>query len=375
MKAIIANEIPADFLQSLVDQEATGRLTVQNPLDELVTWQVYLGKGKIHFANSGVGSLERVKYLLGNYLVRNNISLPQHIDDDYKYLCDLRKKGVFSFQQTRSILTQFTQEALVHVLALPKTQCSFNQDEGLKDLFLNLDLDKTIQSVEHKIRYWRELHFQINSPFQRPLVEDWQEVKSLLSLNSRYGEQQCQKLLEGLKNLSCLYELARTTNSSVLELALSLQSQIKTGEITMLPYQEITVNKNLPVVVSVNNRPHVQKVVQRILGQKGFKVVCVDNPCHALAAAISHSPQLILIDAEMPEISGYELCGLLRKSSAVKQTPILLLSQSYGVMEQIQARLAKATGQINKQFLSQELTQIKKNDLVSVPTPSFALSA
>ncbi|AIE72542.2 response regulator [Synechocystis sp. PCC 6714] len=368
MTTLITKQVPSQFLQTLIAENATGRLMVHNPMDELVTWQVYLGKGKINFANSGVGSIQRVQYLLGNYLNKNKISLPPQITDDYKYICELWKKEVFSFQQTRSILTQFTQEALVQFLALPSAECSFNQDDSLKDLFLNLDLDKTIQSVEHKIRYWGELHPHISSPFQRPLVENWQEIKAMLNLSHRRSEQWCEQLLDGLKNLSCLYELARKTNSSALELALFLHPQIKSGEIKMLAYQELSVdNYNLPVVISVNNRPSVQEVVRQTLGQRGFKVVCIDDPCHALAAAISHNPQLILIDAEMPEISGYELCRLLRKSSAVRETPIILLNQNDGVMEQIQGRLAKASGQINKQFLSQQLLQVRKDYLNSPP--------
>jgi twitching motility two-component system response regulator PilG len=368
MTAVITRQIPSEFLQTLIKEKATGRLTVQNPLDELVTWQVYLGKGKINFANSGVGGMQRVRYLLGNYLNENKISLPPQITDDYKYICDLWKEEIISFQQTRSILTQFAQEALVHFLAIPVTQCYFDQDDSIKDLFLNLELARTTQSVEHKIRYWGELYPQINSPFQRPLVEDWQEVKAMLNLSYRRSEQWCEHLLEGLENLSCLYELARKTNSSVLELALLFYPRVKSGEIKMLPYQEISVDdSSLPVVISVNNRPSVQQVVRETLGQRGFKVVCIDDPCHALAAAISHNPQLILIDADMPEISGYELCRLLRKSSAVKETPIILLNQNDGVMEQIQGRLAKASGQINKRFLSQELRQVRKNYLDSVP--------
>lgn len=356
------NEIPTTFLKKLVAEEATGKLTVQNPLDEFVTWQIYLGKGKIHFANSGVGCVERVKYLLGDYLNRQDINLPHQVTDDYKYICNLWRKEIFSFQQTRSVLTQFTQEALVQVLSLPKTECYFDYDSGLKHLFLNLELEKTIHSVEHKIKYWGQLRPYINSPFQRPLVENWVEVKSMVSRSRQRSAQWCEQFLAGLDNLSCLYELARKTNSSVLELALLLHPQIKQGQIKMLSYQEIE-SDNRPVIISVNNRPSIQKVIHQTLSKQGFKVVCINDACQALAAAISHNPHLILIDAEMPEISGYELCRLLRKASAVRETPIILLNQQDGVMEQIQGRLAKATGQINKQFLFQELLQVRKNYL------------
>ena len=79
--------IPSTLLNDLVNRQATGKLTVQNPFDELVNWQVYLGNGKIHFANSATGPEERLNYLMGNHLNKRKITLPPKIHNDYDYLC------------------------------------------------------------------------------------------------------------------------------------------------------------------------------------------------------------------------------------------------------------------------------------------------
>ena len=68
--------IPSTLLNDLVNRQATGKLTIQNPFDELVTWQVYLGNGKIHFANSATGPEERLNYLIGSHLNKRKITLP-----------------------------------------------------------------------------------------------------------------------------------------------------------------------------------------------------------------------------------------------------------------------------------------------------------
>lgn len=91
------NQRPAQILQTLITQQETGKLTIYSSLDEFVSWQVYLGNGRIHFANSGVGVMERLNYLLGDYLHKGQIKLPKQLTDDYRYLCDLWKEGIFFF--------------------------------------------------------------------------------------------------------------------------------------------------------------------------------------------------------------------------------------------------------------------------------------
>ncbi|MFM1843563.1 MAG: hypothetical protein RLZZ490_2306 [Cyanobacteriota bacterium] len=56
--------IPQELLNQLVDDKFSGKLSIQNPLDEFVNWQVYFGNGKIHFASSSVGNAKRLNYIL-----------------------------------------------------------------------------------------------------------------------------------------------------------------------------------------------------------------------------------------------------------------------------------------------------------------------
>ncbi len=270
------------------------------------------------------------------------------------------KKAFFSFQQTRSILTQFTQEALVQILSLPKATCSFDQQNGLKHLFLNLNLERAIAPIQHKIRYWWELHSDISSPFQRPLVEDWGRVKWILARKYHRNSHWIEQFSQSLKKLSCLYEIAGHTQTSTLELALMLRPQIKGGVIKMLSYQDIQEDHR-PVVICVNNRQSLQRIVQFTLETHGFKVTCIQDPFKALAVIMSQLPSVILIDPDLPNMNGYELCRLLRNSSAIQHVPIVLLTEKQGIIERIQSKLAKASTCLSKPFLPQELLQVVDN--------------
>ncbi|MGL5035205.1 MAG: response regulator, partial [Microcystaceae cyanobacterium] len=356
------SQIPYQFLRTLITAEETGKLIIQSPLDEFVSWQVYIGNGKINFANSGVGVIERLSYLLGGYVNQQRIKLPQQLTDDYGYLCDLWKREVFSFQQTRSILSQCTQEALVQILSLPKATCSFEKQSGLKHLFLNLDLHKIVEDVKHKIRFWWELHSEISSPFERPLVDNWDSFKEIFAKKYNRDHHWLEQFSHGLKNLSCLYEIAGQTQTSTLELALMLRSPVKRGEIKMLSYQDIQVD-NRPLVVSINQHEGIQQMIKSTLEANGFKTTAILDSFKALAITMSQQPSLILMDANMPDMDGYELCNLLRKSASLQNIPIILLTEQTGLVGRIQGKLAGVSGYLDKPFLPKELISILNKHL------------
>lgn len=360
----LVQETPYSFLQKLVHHQVSGKLTIQNPFDEYVNWQVYLGNGKIHVANSRVGSSERLSYLLGNHLIDKNIQLPSLLADDYEYICKLWKKEVFSFQQTRTILTQCTQEALVQILSLPKTNCYLDSKGRLEQLFLNLDFDQVTAPIKHKIRYWWQLRSEINSPFQRPLVEDWQKLHFVLAKTPWNEKHQLKKLNQSLKDLNSLYKIGNLTQISTLQLALLLHPLVKSGDITMLSYQEIKEDHR-PSIAYIGDRPANQRMAKFTLENSALKTTIIDTPFKALAVLLSQKFDLVLIDTNMMDMDGYQLCSLCRQSDSLKKLPIILLTDENNLTCRIKTKLSGATSHLGKPFLPQELVKMINTHLVN----------
>lgn len=59
---------------------------------------------------------------------------------------------------------------------------------------------------------------------------------------------------------------------------------------------------------------------------EGFEVKRVDNGEDALAAAIAFKPQLVLLDAMMPKISGFEVLDILRNTPETANLKIMMLT-------------------------------------------------
>ncbi len=364
----VKTAIPKELLKELMAEKFTGQVTIRNPFDEFVDWQVYLGNGKIHFANSAVGNGKRLNYMLGKLFSENNIQLPAQLDSDYDYICKLWKKKYFSFQQTRSVLTQFTQEALVQALSLPKTEYKLEPNTKLRHLFLNLNFDQAVAPIEKKINYWWELRSEINSPFQRPLVQDVLKLKGVLTKANPQGSEEFWKTFQrNLEDLNCLYDIASGTGLSTLQLAIAMRNLIKAGDITMLPYQEIAID-NRPLVVSVDEQQDLshQQVVKYTLEKSGYRVNSITDPFKALASLQGQSPDLILINANMETMDGYQLASLCRKSPQLRGIPIMLIVEEHNVMQNIKAKFAGVNDNIQKPFLPQDLllkvqTNIRNN--------------
>jgi twitching motility two-component system response regulator PilG len=69
-------------------------------------------------------------------------------------------------------------------------------------------------------------------------------------------------------------------------------------------------------------------------------------------------PDLILCDIAMPELDGYEICAMLRRSSLFRQTPIVMLTGKDGFIDRLKARMVGATDYLTKPFGQGELLMV-----------------
>lgn len=122
----------------------------------------------------------------------------------------------------------------------------------------------------------------------------------------------------------------------------------------------------------------IQKVVGIIFGGDEYSLTVVDNGKAAVEKARELNPDVLLIDALMPGMSGYEVCEAVRATPAISSTPILLLTGSFEPFDETKAKNCGADDFLAKPFESQQIvTKVKELfDLSSSRTaaPVVALS-
>lgn len=99
----------------------------------------------------------------------------------------------------------------------------------------------------------------------------------------------------------------------------------------------------------------IQKVVGIIFGGDEYSLTVVDNGKAAVDKARELSPDVLLIDALMPGMSGYEVCEAVRATPALAAKPILLLTGSFEPFDEDKAKTCGADDFLSKPFESQQI--------------------
>lgn len=99
----------------------------------------------------------------------------------------------------------------------------------------------------------------------------------------------------------------------------------------------------------------IQKVVGIIFASDGYTLTVVDNGKAALLKAREIQPDVILVDAIMPDMNGYEVCSEIRKDPSLAGKPLLLLTGSFEPFDEQKAKDCGADDHIVKPFESQQL--------------------
>ena len=84
--------------------------------------------------------------------------------------------------------------------------------------------------------------------------------------------------------------------------------------------------RSRPVVLHVDDDPAVRRAVARTLGAAGFTVTAEATGPEGLAAAGRATPDLIILDVDLPGLSGFDVCVRLRADRSTRRVPILHLS-------------------------------------------------
>jgi len=124
-------------------------------------------------------------------------------------------------------------------------------------------------------------------------------------------------LLSHIEN--CLNPSAEVKHEKVVV----LEAGGKSHEVEQVSEAEIHSDK--PVVLAIDDAPDVLKSIHSILRDK-YKVYTLPKPEKLHSILCKTSPDLILLDYKMPEISGFELIPLIRDYPEHKDTPIILLT-------------------------------------------------
>lgn len=123
----------------------------------------------------------------------------------------------------------------------------------------------------------------------------------------------------------------------------------------------------------------IQKVIGIIFNGDEYSLSIVDNGKAAVDKAIEIIPDVLLIDALMPGMSGYEVCERVRSTPELANKPILLLTGSFEPFDETKAKECGADDFIAKPFESQQIItkvmELYERAATQPAAPTFAAPA
>ena len=108
-------------------------------------------------------------------------------------------------------------------------------------------------------------------------------------------------------------------------------------------------------ILVVDDTPESLQLLARKLRKQGYKVKPAASGSLALAAARREPPGLILLDINMPEMDGYEVCARLKGDDLLREIPVIFISALDEVMDKVKAFSVGGVDYVTKPFQFEEV--------------------
>jgi len=108
-------------------------------------------------------------------------------------------------------------------------------------------------------------------------------------------------------------------------------------------------------IMIVDDNPANLKLLEDMLLREGHEVCAFPRGRLALAAATQNPPDLILLDINMPEMNGYEVCQRLKSAPELAGIPVIFLSALSETQDKVKGFQSGAVDYISKPFQFEEV--------------------
>jgi CheY-like chemotaxis protein len=109
-------------------------------------------------------------------------------------------------------------------------------------------------------------------------------------------------------------------------------------------------------VLVIDDDAQDRELVATILEAAGYVVRCAEGATSGLALAEVEPPDVVILDLQLPEMDGYEVCRSLRLRPATRRVPVVMVTASDDPALNRKAFAAGAQACVPKPFRREGLT-------------------
>lgn len=121
------------------------------------------------------------------------------------------------------------------------------------------------------------------------------------------------------------------------------------------------------LVMIIEDEEAISLLLSYNLENEGYKVATVSNGLNAVSEVERLMPSVIILDWMLPEISGIEICKLIRSKPDIKNIPIIMLTAKSQEEDKIKGLTSGADDYVTKPFSIPELMARVKTNMRRAP--------
>jgi two-component system, chemotaxis family, response regulator PixG len=338
---------PLSLLKKITGRSVTGCLQVFSTSG---SWSIYVDEGKLIYACYSEKMFEPL-YRNLQKLSQQISTLPRGIHEqlqaifetgienqtipnpDYLAICWLVTQKYISPSQAAILIEQLALEVLESFLSLEEGSYEFIPESFLDDMpkFCHLNLRLLVEQCQKP------------SPYT-------ENVYSSLELSQR------SQLLRPTQPRTQPKTEPSVSRTEFSQRFLSQQNHAVDSSYQQTP--STSVNKKTYTIFCIDDSPAILNVIKNFLDEQIFSFIGVTDSLKALMEILRTKPDIILLDVDMPNLDGYELCSLLRKHSYFKNTPVIMVTGKTRLIDRARAKFVGASGYLKKPFTQGDLLKV-----------------
>jgi two-component system, chemotaxis family, response regulator PixG len=356
------------LFQVLKQDRFSGQLYFKNAGD--LEWTFFLYLGRIIYVTGGKHPIRRWRRNLVTYLPQIARDLSQELKainleptSEIWLTWDYHLLGIWIEQQKINLeqVTQYIRGLISEIFfdLAQVNKVSFHLATETKQSFQPLamiDAEQQITPVGKLWQKWQGIGFQDLSPDLAPKIVNPQALQETAS------EKTYQALTRLLDGKHTIRDLAVQKQTDYLTFLRSIMAYVQLGDIDLLEVSDIFYPlpvlennlKNQTVIEDVNNTKQIliacvthssimNQVMTKVALASGCDLIGETNSMQAIPLLLDSKPDLIFLDTELPNLSGYEICTQLRQLEYFSKTPIILFGRNIGLIERMKSKISGAS--------------------------------
>ena len=373
------------------------------------TFFLHFNQGKLVFGTNSLAPFERLERHLrrlsniNSKLNNSVIKLPRsqfhdglqsytQLPSDYQSAIWLAEQDHLDSKLAVTLIRRITREVFESLLCIPDI-CQYRIVPRLNEIqeLCQFDFNSYIGQCNRRLEAWQVFNEKIWSSYQRPYLVT-EKTQAIGDLTAQQNETIC-KLLKGLnfRQISAILDLDELVIAKILypsmldntiivrdpkppfdllpplpqEEKYDLKSELdwrgddSTGfEVNSNSKQTVHLLEETWKIANVDDDSAILGDFSRCLDRNTFSLLIIEDSLNAFAELIEFEPDFIILDVNMPNLNGYELCSLLRNHQDFQEIPIILSHEAYEQIDIYKLKRSGATETIVKPFSRTKLLDL-----------------